>query len=245
MVRLAASGAACLVCGEMIGPIGLDLRRLKHRLWCWPFRPRLVVAMVVAMAAALVLPSQLGVAERIVTAWDAGVFCDLFLALRMMASATPETMRIRAQREDETRWVILAVTVGAALVSLVAVGVVLHHAKGLPTDEAILKVALAGVTLLCSWFFTNTVFALHYAHEYYAPGSDQISDGGLAFPDEPLPDYWDFLYFAFVLAMTFQVSDVQITSRHIRRLALAHGIVAFFFATVILALSINIIAGLL
>jgi uncharacterized membrane protein len=90
--------------------------------------------------------------------------------------------------------------------------------------------------------FVNIMFALHYAHDYYAAPDANAS--GLAFPGTSEPDYWDFMYFAFVLGMTFQVSDVQITSRGVRRFALMHGVLAFFFNVVIIALTVNIVAGL-
>jgi uncharacterized membrane protein len=100
--------------------------------------------------------------------------------------------------------------------------------------------------VVASWTVTHTVFALHYAHHYYgdgpAPGADD-DRGGLAFPGEEPPDYWDFLYFSFVVGMTCQVSDVQVTSRAMRRMTLMHGVLSFFFNTVILALSVNLLAG--
>jgi uncharacterized membrane protein len=100
--------------------------------------------------------------------------------------------------------------------------------------------------VLASWTLTHTMFALHYAHLYY--GDDPLRKGrqdrrGLRFPDERTPDFWDFLYYAFVVGMTCQVSDVQVDSRHMRRLTLGHGVLAFFFNAVILALAVNFIAG--
>jgi uncharacterized membrane protein len=122
--------------------------------------------------------------------------------------------------------------------------------KDLQGTAIVYRVGLAGLTILCSWFMTHTMFALHYAHGYYSvadPAEDERSDvGGLEFPgDCHEPDYWDFLYFSFVIGMTFQTSDVAISRRKLRRLTLGHSILAFFFNTVILALSINIMAGLL
>src|SRR6185437_14075902 len=106
--------------------------------------------------------------------------------------------------------------------------------------------ALVALTLFASWLMTQVSFALRYAHEYYttSPGRSEI-DGGLLFPDEPRPDYLDFLYFSLVLGMTFQVSDVQITSHKFRRLAAVHGLLSFMFNTVIIALTVNIAASLL
>lgn len=162
----------------------------------------------------------------------------------MITSATPQKMRRRAEVEDEGRWTILTLVVVAAFISLLAIGFVLKDQKGLTAFILTLHVALSGVTVVCSWLLTHTMFALHYAHDYYRDNSD-LSSGkaSLDFPQENQPDYWDFLYFSFVIGMTCQVSDVQIASRAMRRLALMHGVLTFFFNTVILALSINIIAG--
>ena len=136
----------------------------------------------------------------------------------------------------------------AACASLLALGYLLGTVKDLSKGRVTEHIALAVGTVLCSWALVHTVFTLRYAHLYYL-GSTEKADGdpcgGLDFPAEKTPDYMDFTYFSFVIGMTFQVSDVQITSRRIRRLALVHGLVSFAFNTVILALSINIISGLL
>mgnify|MGYP003352863198 CR=1 FL=1 len=106
------------------------------------------------------------------------------------------------------------------------------------------RTLLATLTIVLSWAFTHTMFALHYAHEFY--DENQGRGGGMQFPgDDPEPDYWDFMYFSVVLNMTFQVSDVQISSRPIRRLALLHGVVAFFFNVTIIAITVNVAAGIL
>ena len=109
-----------------------------------------------------------------------------------------------------------------------------------------MDVALVASTLLASWLMTHVIFALRYAHEYYArdEGGPEV-DRGLDFPGEKQPDYLDFMYFSLVLGMTFQVSDVQITSRKLRRVATLHGLISFLFNTVIVALTVNIAAGLL
>src|SRR5262249_59324604 len=100
------------------------------------------------------------------------------------------------------------------------------------------------VTILCSWFLVHTAFALHYAHEFYE-SAPRSKDRSLTFPGKAEPDYVDFLYFAFVLGTTSQTSDVAICSSAMRRLALAHGVIAFFFNTTLLALAVNIAAGLI
>jgi uncharacterized membrane protein len=166
----------------------------------------------------------------------------------MMANATPEGMRRRAELEDEGRYTILVFSVTAAIAILITIVFELHGIKDLPPPLAALHVALAAGTILLSWLFMNTIFALHYAHGYYGdadPSDDYKPIGGLGFPGQPQPDYWDFMYFSFVIGMTFQVSDVQIEDHSLRRGVLAHGVLAFFFNVIIVALTINIVAGLI
>lgn len=117
--------------------------------------------------------------------------------------------------------------------------------SGLSAEQKTLRIVLVVVTLFASWLMTHTSFALRYAHEYYSRDENgKDFDRGLEFPNEKRPDYLDFLYFALVLGMTFQVSDVQITARKMRRLATVHGLLSFLFNTIILALTVNIAAGL-
>jgi uncharacterized membrane protein len=99
-------------------------------------------------------------------------------------------------------------------------------------------------TIFVSWAFIHTIFALHYAHEYYGERGDHAI-GGLIFPGRQPPDYWDFLYFSLVIAMTSQVSDVVITSKVIRRIATVHGALAFFFNVSVIAVTVNIISNLI
>src|SRR5262249_18264838 len=139
----------------------------------------------------------------------------------------------------------LSAAVASAI--LLAITFDLHGLHDLPPGTAGARVSLAVLTILLAWLFMNTMFAVHYAHFFYgdAPGAASGEAHGLDFPGCKPPDYWDFLYFSFVIGMTFQVSDVQIESHSLRRIALAHGVLAFFFNVVVLALTINIIAGLI
>jgi uncharacterized membrane protein len=124
-------------------------------------------------------------------------------------------------------------------VVLVALGVELQ------SDQAggVVGVAVAAVSLLLSWLFMNTMFALHYANAYYSGNYCDAGRDALEFPGTKEPDYWDFMYFAIVLGMTFQVSDVQITSQRLRRIALGHSVIAFIFNVVIIAITVNVVAG--
>lgn len=222
------------------GPAAPWRRHLSRR----PRRPRLVLALATGVAAWLLLPPAVGPATRLLAAFDLAAAMFTVALLLMMAGATPAAMQRRARIEEEGRHVILALSVAVIGAVLAAIVSQLHGAKGEPSLQAGLHVALAALTIFLAWGFMNTMFALHYAHEYYGEGDDGVT-GGLRFPGQAEPDYWDFLYFSFVIGMTFQVSDVPVESGQIRRVVLAHGVLAFLFNVTILALTINIVAGLI
>jgi uncharacterized membrane protein len=207
-------------------------------------RQRLLLSAVLGLLVALALPGALPSGMRAAIGWDTGIALFLLLILVMAARATPATMRARAELEDQTRWAILALMAGAAFFSMFAILGVLHEAHGAEGRVSVELAMFAGVTILLSWSFAHTVFAVHYAHEFYT--ISEPDPPGLIFPERCAdPDYWDFLYFSFVVGMTCQVSDVQVATQPWRRLVLAHGLMAFLFNTVVLALSINLMAGLL
>jgi len=210
-------------------------------------RTRLLVALLTGTAAFLLLPIHLFIGTRLLIGWNAGVICFLVLAYRMIALATPEETNRSAMRQDQSGVTILVLVVLAASTSLFAIGFLLSHAKELPAERRAWLILLSGIAVVSSWLLTHIMFTFHYAHRYYgdieAPWGE--ADEGLSFPGGGQPDYLDFLYFAFVIAMTSQVSDVQITSRRMRRLVWIHSLLSFAFYTVILALTINIVAGLI
>jgi uncharacterized membrane protein len=133
---------------------------------------------------------------------------------------------------------------GAAVASLAAIGLELVGARSAPPREQSLHLALAGLTIVLSWCFVHTGFALHYAHEYYVD-RHRGHPPCLQFPGGSRPDYVDFLYFSFVIGTTSQTADVSIASPSMRRLALLHGVIAFVFNTTLLALTVNIAASLI
>jgi uncharacterized membrane protein len=206
-------------------------------------RPRLFLSVAIGVIAALLMPAGLGRALRLVISWDCGAATFLVLVIAMAAGATPESMRRRAAPEDEAGWVFLALVGSAAFFSMFAVLGLMRDAKAAGGPMSVAPALIAGITILLSWLFTHAVFAVHYAHNYFSrPGAN--GKPPLDFPgEESDPDYWDFLYFSFVVGMTAQVSDVQVTTQYWRRLVLAHGLLSFLFNTVVLALSINLLAG--
>ena len=207
---------------------------------------RLLIGLVVAAAAGFLMPASLPAAARFAIAWDSAVLTFLLTTWWVVADCPPEEMRETVLANDQGRVGILLLVLLAVCASLAEIFLLMQNAKdqGPPPAQGVLAV----FTVVCSWFATHTMFALHYAHRFYrddprTPEAD--ATGGLDFPGDEPPDYWDFLYFAFVIGMTSQVSDVQVTSRPMRRLVFWHGILSFIFYTVILALSINIVASAL
>jgi len=204
-------------------------------------RPRLAIAGLVFVLTGLVLwqAVHLKPAEALLLGFDVGVLVYLVsLTLLFRRTTTPDKMRTRARKQDAGRWGVL--WSGLALTAVVAVA--LTTELGAARGGGAQAVLTAAVSIVLSWLFLNTMFAMHYAHGYYGDSGEKHE--GLEFPGTPQPDYWDFAYFAVVIGMTFQVSDVQISSQYLRRVALLHGVIAFFFNVFIIAISVNIAAGL-
>jgi uncharacterized membrane protein len=202
-------------------------------------RPRLFACGAIgAVVVGIALAANWRPATRLLTGWDVGVALYLALVFHMMGRSTIHTMRQHAAEQDEGRLTMLVLTVASALASLATI---FAHLGGAAGNRPPANVALAAFTILLSWAFIHTIFALHYAHEFY----DETDGGGLVFPGDREPDYWDFVYFSFVIGMTSQVSDVAITSKLIRRTAAAHGIVSFVFNAALLALTVNLAASAL
>lgn len=205
-------------------------------------RPRLMGSLGAGLLAALLLPAGWDLATRSILGWNVAALLYCLLAWIMMLRADLGALKRRAAQQDEKAWVILAIIAAASLFSLVALFGVIHQAKADQGEIGLVRLGLGISTILFSWFLVHTVFAQHYAHAFYGEGDHS---GGLDFPGDEPPDYGDFLYFSLVIGMTCQVSDVEVTNRSMRRLALAHGVLSFFFNTVVLAISVNLAAGLL
>ena len=211
-------------------------------------RPRLTGAILVMLLATVLLavvPNPLRVTTRAILAWDAGCFWFIAASMLSMVGQGVDAIKLRAAQQDDGRHVILALAIIAAAASVGAIAVELSLAKG---DTGVLKafrVGLVFVTVAASWFVVQIFFAIHYAHQFYTIGKEGGRQlGGLKFPGEDNPDYWDFLHFSLVIGVASQTADICFTSRTLRRTGTVHSIVAFTFNTVVLALTINLLASL-
>jgi uncharacterized membrane protein len=201
---------------------------------------RLVISVIIGLGVMAALPAA--PITRMLIGWDVGVLIYLVAAAVMMARcASVAAMKKNAAAQDEGAFAILILTVGAALASLGAIFAELASVERTAPGYG-LYIALAIVTVVLSWTFTHTIFALHYAHDFYGTHSRK---NGLEFPGEGAPDYWDFIYFAFVIGMTFQVSDVAVTHKSVRRTVVAHGALSFFFTAAIISVTVNIAANVI
>lgn len=202
----------------------------------WRFN--LFVALVVLGAPGAA--ALIGPARGFIAAFDIAALVFIGTALQLMWDKSAADIRDQAARVDANRLLLLTVTcvmLGVVLAALVVeLGDKKHDGWG---------PALAVSTLALAWLFAGFMYALHYAHLYYDADEGGKDAKGLDFPGKEEPDYWDFLYFSIVLGSTFQVSDVEITRRGVRRVALIHGLVAFFFNIGVVALTINVVGSAL
>lgn len=220
-----------------------------RRFWPHLRRPRLFAGTTTGIVVYLLLLFVDSISGRLrfILAWDIGVTVALTLMLITLRHASPERMRTIAARQVAGKWTVLGLTVVAASASLVVIAAEVPLIKTASELEQIARLTLVVVTIVLSWALINTIFALHYAHDYYlgASGKEQSVQGGIVFPGSRPPAYGDFVYFSFTIGMTFQVSDVRITDPAVRQLAITQGIISFFYATGILALTVNLVAGML
>jgi uncharacterized membrane protein len=200
-------------------------------------RPRTFISIAVGIVAFFLLPNSLRLVTRLLISWDIFVALYLVLVYTLVFGSGLAHIRRNAVLQDDGRFLILLVTAVGAFASIAAI---IFELDG--THRGTPELALATVTIALSWAAVHTTFALHYAHEFYRGAKP----GGLDFPkghEDEDPDYWDFVYFSFVIGMTAQVSDVGVTDKTIRRTATAHGIISFIFNTALLALMVNIAAS--
>jgi uncharacterized membrane protein len=213
-------------------------------------RPRLFVSTACGIALGFLFPHDWRLITRLLLAWNAGTWLYFILSGLLVANASHETVRIRAEAQDEGRLTILILSILAGAAAIGAIVAQLGIAKNMAGFEKGLHLGLAAATVVSAWAFIHLIFALHYAHDFYAPrgapGSGAgVGAGGLDFPGTDQPDYWDFLYFSYVIGVAAQTADVSITSAAMRRTSLVHCVLAFFFNSAVLALMINLAAGLI
>ncbi len=179
-----------------------------------------------------------------VVTWIAYSSSALLMTWYVILSADPSEAAREASIQDSSRTLIFIFVIFAAIFSVFAVGAELGTAKGLDRAYLAGHILFSLLAIFTSWSLVHTVFTMRYAHVYYDTPEGDEAHGGLNFPEEDKPDYLDFAYFSFVIGMCFQTSDVSITSRRLRRLALVHSVISFGFNLAILGLSINMVSGL-
>ncbi|MCW6508088.1 DUF1345 domain-containing protein [Lichenifustis flavocetrariae] len=205
-------------------------------------RPRLIFSFVGAALLALALPDHLAIGEKALTAWCTGTAVYMALISWQMSRATPEKTRRQASALDDSAWVILLIGMAATAASFGGIAALLYGAPS-ASGSKVPDVILAATTMILSWAFMQMIFAVHYTHIYFGE-QDGEARGGLKFTGTEEPDFWDFVYFTVSIGATAQTSDTGVESRRMRRIVTAQAVYSFFFNTAVLALAINIAAGL-
>jgi uncharacterized membrane protein len=206
-------------------------------------RGRLIIASLATVIGAMIPTRDFGWVMRCLVAFDTGVLTLLILAISVVIGTNVEETRRRAGSQDPGRtfiWLVVSLT---SAVGLFAAAYVLRRADTLAPESPHLAVALSLTAVVGSWLLSHASYTLRYAHMYYRDEGD--GEGGLQFPGDESPDDLDFAYFSYTIGMCFQVSDVTITSRTIRRTALLHSILSFAYNTIILGLALNLFFGML
>jgi len=216
-------------------------KRLLHRFI--RSRPHLTLAIAAGVVVALLLPHSESVLTRALIGWNAAVWPYLVSMMWLIARADHRKVREIADKQDENAGLVLAALTVAAVLSLTAIIYELRQIPHLSADQRALRYGFTAMTVSGSWFLVGMLFCFHYAHQFYRGGAKDVP---LRFPDEiKEPDYWDFLYFSFTIAVAVQTSDVSVMTRKMRKLVLGQSVLSFFFNLAILGLSINIAAGML
>ena len=212
----------------------------KHRLLS-PRRAvgRLVLSLAAGVIALLLVPSETAWTVRAMVSWDATATALLVQSWAILARSDGARTEQRASDEDPGGAVVFAIAILSSLFSLLAATLVLREVRGHTAGNLWLALSLLSVAL--SWCVTHTEYTFRYAHLYYRGAVN----GGLVFPATERPDDLDFAYYAFTIGMCFQVSDVQITARELRRATLIHALISFVFNTMIVALALNVVSQLL
>ncbi|MDT3402536.1 DUF1345 domain-containing protein [Mucilaginibacter terrae] len=209
---------------------------------------RLIMAIIISAIVAFAVQSSFPGTETILLTWISFAISLIIPEWITILSAHPREVRKYASIQDSSRTFIFLFVLIGAMISLLSIIFLMRSPKSATESQVLGHIALTMGSVIVSWWLVHTVFTLRYAHLFYDTHNDQgqqIPAGGLNFPEEKEPDYLDFVYFSFNLGVAFQVSDVAITSRKMRRLVWIHSLIAFVFNTAIVALSINITSELL
>lgn len=198
-------------------------------------RPHLAASALVGVGVFALLQQSMTTTQAMLIAFDVAASLYLVLIVYLMAQATANTMRARATQLDDGKWTVLAISLCVAAVVMGALSGELRAAKA----KSVWDIALASSTILLAWLFVAIIFAQQYAHSFY------MRAGQLQFPGTAEPDYGDFFYLALVLSMCCQTSDVAVTASGMRRMVMLHSVVAFFFNVIIIAITVNVVAGVL
>jgi uncharacterized membrane protein len=206
---------------------------------------RFLIALAFGISVGLAMPLE-NTIPRILAGWNAGGWLYLLLVAVKMGQAEIEGIKREAGIERESRIVVLVIVILGSLFTLLALVTQLGALKSEQGLDRTISVGLSVSTILLSWLLIHLVFAVYYAHEFHSEGRSGAGGrgGGLKFPDDSTPDYFDFLYFSFVVGTTAQTSDVNVTSHAIRRVVMLHGILSFVFNTAVIALTVNLAAQL-
>jgi uncharacterized membrane protein len=221
-------------------------RRLPKPLRVIWARPRLFVSVSIGLVVGLLLPPEWRTVTRGLIGWNVAIWLYLCAALVMIVRSEHRDIHRRALMQDDGRYFILTLAALSSTISFGAIFAQLANVKEMPASAKGLHIGLALATIVGSWFFVHMTFALHYAHEFFRvskPDAEGKWLGGIEFPGVLCPDYFDFLYFSYVIGVACATADVNITGKSLRRLALVHCILAFFYNNAVLAMSINIGAG--
>jgi uncharacterized membrane protein len=209
---------------------------------------RLTIAVIASVVAAFVSKEFLPATETILVTWMCFALVNIVFEWLIILKAHPQDVRRLATLQDSSRTVIFLFIVIGTMISLLSIVFLMKSPANATSEQVTFHVMLNVLSVIISWWLVHTVFTLRYAHSYYKQvdrEGKEVPACGLKFPGEDKPDYMDFIYFSFNMGVAFQVSDVAITSSKMRRLVWLHSLISFAFNTAIVALSINIVSGLL
>lgn len=217
--------------------------RLKTFVHAIKARPRLLVSVLIGIAVFYFAPRSWRPETSGLVAWDIAVFIYLAMVFRLAQNSGPERIRLRARLQDDGALTTLTFSCFAAAACFVAIASELSAVKGMTGQNKLFHATLVGSTIPMAWLFIHSMFALHYAHEYYA--ADDPKGRGLIFPGGQPLSYWDFFYFSFIIGTSGQTADVAVSGPSLRKITLVHCVLSFFFNITMLGLTINVASTLL